>query len=75
MKTFLALGSTWMPVAIATVVLIGALTLASRPVEATQAMAQKTGKGCTTCHSVLPALNRTGEAYKATGKLPSSGRK
>jgi hypothetical protein len=32
-------------------------------------MAQKTGKGCPTCHTAPPALNATGKKYKETGKL------
>lgn len=74
MKTFLAPRTAGMLFAMATLVVAGALLLASRPVQATQAMAQKTGKPCTTCHTAVPALNRAGEAYKATGKLPSSNR-
>ncbi len=34
---------------------------------ATPDYAAKTGQPCTTCHSAVPALNATGEAYRADG--------
>jgi len=49
-----------------------ALTLAAQPAAANPAIAQKTGKPCTTCHTAPPALNDTGKAYKDTGKLPDA---
>jgi hypothetical protein len=49
--------------------IFGAAMFASKPAEANQAMAQKTGKGCPTCHTAPPALNGTGKRYKSTGKL------
>jgi cytochrome c2 len=53
-------------VGIATAVLTGTAQRA----EANPATAQKTGKGCPTCHTAAPpALNNTGKKYKATGKL------
>ncbi len=36
----------------------------SLPTNATQAMAQKTGKGCSTCHTAPPKLNATGKNTK-----------
>jgi len=51
---------------------LAALTLASQPAAANPAIAQKTGKPCTTCHTAPPALNDTGKAYKETGKLPET---
>jgi hypothetical protein len=69
-----ALASTRICFAIVTLALIAALTLASWPAQATVAIAQKTGKGCNICHTTPPALNPTGEKYKATGKLPPSDR-
>jgi hypothetical protein len=53
----------------AVVLAAGALTFAPRDAQANQAMAQKTGKGCPTCHTAPPALNGTGKKYKETGKL------
>jgi hypothetical protein len=50
-------------------VILAAATLAPRNADANQAMAQKTGKGCPTCHTAPPALNGTGKKYKETGKL------
>jgi len=50
-------------------VILGALILGARTVEATPANAQKTGKGCPTCHTAPPQLNGTGKKYKQTGKL------
>jgi hypothetical protein len=49
--------------------MLGAATFASRPAEANQAIAQKTGKGCSTCHTAPPALNGTGKRYMSAGKL------
>jgi hypothetical protein len=46
-----------------------ALTGTAQRAEANQAIAQKTGKGCPTCHTAPPALNGTGKKYKQTGKL------
>ena len=45
------------------------LTETFQPAKANPAIAQKTGKGCPTCHTAPPALNGTGKKYKATGKL------
>lgn len=73
MRVFLACGlrtACWVAVAFLS---LAALPLASRPAAAPVAMAQKTGKSCNVCHTTPPALNSTGEAYKATGKLPSEG--
>ncbi len=41
----------------------------SLPTKATQALARKTGRGCSTCHTSPPKLNATGKKYKATGHL------
>ena len=49
--------------------IVGAATLVPQPAGANQAMAQKTGKGCPTCHTAPPALNEAGKKYKETGKL------
>jgi hypothetical protein len=49
--------------------ILGAATLVPQPADANQAIAQKTGKGCPTCHTAPPALNGTGKKYKETGKL------
>jgi cytochrome c551/c552 len=53
----------------AALLIAGMLTFAPTAAEANQAMAQKTGKGCPTCHTAPPALNATGKKYKETGKL------
>jgi hypothetical protein len=50
-------------------VILGAAALAPQKADANPAMAQKTGKGCPTCHTAPPALNGTGKKYKETGKL------
>lgn len=70
MKLSAASRSSMMAVAIAALAIAAASILASRSAQATQAMAQQTGKSCDTCHTVVPALNKTGQEYKATGKLP-----
>jgi hypothetical protein len=64
MKTLLAFMAI---VAVAATALVLAAT--SQRAEANQAMSQKTGKGCPTCHTAPPALNGTGKKYKETGKL------
>ncbi len=43
------------------------LAVVAVPVGATSDYAAKTGQPCTTCHTTLPALNATGEAYRASG--------
>jgi len=43
------------------------LVIASGQSMATPAIAQKTGKPCTTCHTTPPALNDYGKKYKAGG--------
>jgi len=58
--------------AIVAIAALTALTLAAQPAAANPAIAQKTGKPCTTCHTAPPALNDTGKAYKDTGKLPDA---
>ena len=50
-------------------VILGAATLAPQKADANQAIAQKTGKGCPTCHTAPPALNGAGKKFKETGKL------
>ena len=49
--------------------IVGVAMLTPRSAVANQAIAQKTGKGCPTCHTAPPALNGTGKKYKASGKL------
>jgi hypothetical protein len=49
--------------------ILGALMFTSQKVDATPVFAQKTGKGCPTCHTNPPVLNGTGKKYKQTGKL------
>jgi hypothetical protein len=51
------------------ILIVGAATLAPQPAGANQAIAQKTGKGCPTCHTAPPALNEAGKKYKETGNL------
>jgi hypothetical protein len=63
-NTFLAL-----MVAVIIALTAVALTGASQRADANPAIAQKTGKGCPTCHTAPPALNGTGKKYKQTGKL------
>jgi hypothetical protein len=47
----------------------GAAAFAPQTAKANPTIAQKTGKGCPTCHTAAPALNGTGKKYKETGKL------
>lgn len=47
--------------------ILGALTLAPRNAQARPEFAQKTGKGCPTCHTAPPNLNGTGKKFKANG--------
>jgi hypothetical protein len=46
----------------------GAVILAAGPVQATPAIAQKTGQPCTQCHTAPPALNAYGKKYKENMK-------
>jgi hypothetical protein len=50
------------------VMLAGAIMFAPRPAAANPAIAQKTGKPCTTCHTAAPALNSYGKKYKDSMK-------
>jgi hypothetical protein len=55
--------------AVSALLVLGALTATSQKADANAAIAQKTGKGCPTCHTAPPALNGTGKKYKQTGKI------
>jgi cytochrome c2 len=51
-------------VAAVALMMAGALVMAPRAALANQAIAQKTGKPCTACHTAAPALNAYGKKYK-----------
>ncbi len=50
------------------VLLAGAIMFAPPAAAANPAIAQKTGKPCTTCHTAAPALNSYGKKYKDSMK-------
>jgi len=62
---------SWKPAAVLTLAAIGLVVLGSRPAQAVPAFARKYGVKCYNCHTIPPALNKTGYMFKRLGyRLP-----
>jgi hypothetical protein len=62
--------SVGLPLAgVAALLIFSAVMFSSQKANANPALAQKTGKSCSACHTTPPALNGAGKNYKNTGKI------
>jgi hypothetical protein len=61
----------WLPAVMPVVAALGYAVLAPQPGQAVPAFARKFGVKCYTCHTIPPALNKTGYMFKRLGyRLP-----
>src|SRR5450755_2550049 len=67
----LARRRSWLPAAMPVLAALGYAVLAPQPAQAIPAFARKYGLKCYSCHTIPPALNKTGYMFKRLGyRLP-----